>query len=382
VAGILPATVRGVELSARGRRVRVTISHDSRAFLAILAGSVRRQDLALTFERATARQTVDFGTGATGAGGDSRMVGGSMTTPIVIRDARAPAPLALVTYRIREATVHGSLTEPCAEPTELIGGEPGVYDSTWGDFLDAPTLVALPQFNDGWRPSGETASSIGSCLNGIGDFSDGPVGGLGVQRINSQIVVVHGFLAPRVTGVQIVVRSGPHIQAVTDSVSRAFLAIVPSTGHVGDQLRMTATGGHPKKPTETVALGDQRLPQPFQYQLRNRRRTIYVAWDGGGQPFAGAEVRQNGDRFVVAVLDLFPPEFAPDGTPYGVGGVGTYSCANIHLRSPLPRHARIIDASTRRRVGPSKLLPGPRRFRCPNVKPGEHVDIPWSRTLR
>jgi S1-C subfamily serine protease len=81
VAGILPATVRGVELSARGRRVRVTISHDSRAFLAILAGSVRRQDLALTFERSTARQTVDFGTGATGAGGDSRMVARSNDDP-------------------------------------------------------------------------------------------------------------------------------------------------------------------------------------------------------------------------------------------------------------------------------------------------------------
>lgn len=81
VAGILPATVRGVELSARGRRVRVTISHDSRAFLAILAGSVRRQDLALTFERSTARQTVDLGTGATGAGGDSRMVARSNDDP-------------------------------------------------------------------------------------------------------------------------------------------------------------------------------------------------------------------------------------------------------------------------------------------------------------
>jgi hypothetical protein len=347
-----------------------------------MPGSVRRRDLTLTFERSGTRQVVDFGTGLTGTGGASPIVRGSLATPIVIHDARTTLPLALVTYRLREATAHGPVTEPCTEPTELIDGEPGVYNTRWADFLDAPTLVALPEFNDSWRPSGQNASSIGSCLNGIDDFSDGPVGGLGVQRIDSRLVVVHGFLAPGVTRLQVTTRAGPQADAVIEPGGRAFLAADSSTGQVGDQLRLTAIGGHPKPAGETVPLGDQRLPQPFHYQLRNHRRTIYVAWDGGGQPFAGADVTQDGDRFAVSVLDLLPPDFAPDGTPYGIAGFGTYSCANINLSSPLPPQAKIIDASTGRRIRPSKLLPGPRRFRCPNVGPGQHVDIPWSKTLR
>ena len=382
VAGVLPNTVSGIALVAAGRHVPLVMSNASRAFLAIMPGSVRRRDLTLTFERPGTRQVVDFGTGVTGASGDRPIVRGSLATPIVVHDARATSTLALVTYRVREATVHGPVTEPCAEPTELIHAEPGVYNARWADFLDAPTLVALPEFNDNWRPSGLTASSIASCLNGVDDFSDGPVGGLGVQRIDPRLVVVHGFLAPGVTGLQVTTPAGRQADAIIEPTGRAFLAPVPSRGRVGDQLRLTAIGGHPKTTAQTVALGDQRLPQPFHYQLRNRRRTIYVAWDGGGQPFAGADVTRDGDRFAVSVLDLFPPDFAPDGSPYGIGGFGTYSCANINLRSPVPRLAKIIDASTGRRIRPSKLLPGPRRFRCPSVRPGQHVDIPWSKTLR
>lgn len=131
-----------------------------------------------------------------------------------------------------------------------------------------------------------------------------------------------------------------------------------------------------------MALGEQRVPQRFRYQLRDRRRTIYVAWDGGGLPFAGADVVRSGHRVRVSVLDLFPPDFTPEGFPYAIAGVGTYSCANIHLYAPLPTDATIVDASSGRRIGPSKLLPGPHQFRCPNVRPGQHVDIPWAKTLR
>ncbi len=382
LAGILPSGIRGVALDAAGHRVPVKFSGDTRAFLAVLAGGVRRRDLKLTFLRSSGRQVVDFGSGRTGAGGVSPVLKGSLQTPIVI-DAVGPAtPLALVVYRVRQATVHGSQTEPCAEPARLIGGEPGDYNAGWADFLDAPTLVGLPEFNDSWVPSGPAASSIGSCLNGIDDFADGPVGGLGVQRISARVVAVHGFLAPGVTGLRVIARFGQRSDALIDPASRAFLVVVSSIGDVGDQLRLIAIGGHPKPRARTVALGEQRLPQPFRYQLRARRRTIYVAWDGGGQPFAGADVAQSGDRFRVSVLDLFPPDFAPDGIPYGIAGIGTYSCASIHLNGSLPSNARIVDASSGRRIRPSKLLPGPRQFRCPNVRPGQHVDIPWRKTLR
>jgi hypothetical protein len=93
-------------------------------------------------------------------------------------------------------------------------------------------------------------------------------------------------------------------------------------------------------------------------------------------------VTRSGDRIRVSVLDLFPPDFAPDGIPYAIAGIGTYSCANVHLDAPLPPNATIVDASSGRRIGPSKLLPGPRQFRCPDVRPGQHVDIPWSKTLQ
>lgn len=382
VAGILPAGIRGVALDAAGRRVPVRFSAATRAFLAVLPGSVRRRDLRLVFLRSRGRQVVDFGSGRTGAGGVSPVLRGSVETPIVI-DAAGPAtPLALVVYRVREATVQGSQTEPCAEPGRMIAGEPGDYNPRWADFLDAPTLVGLVAFSDNWVPSGPTASSISSCLNGVDDFADGPVGGLGVRRIDARLVAVHGFLAPGVTGLQVIERSGRRSDAVVDPASRAFLVVVRSTGDVGDHVRLTAIGGHPKTRAQAVALGDQRLPQRFRYQLRDHRRTIYVAWDGGGLPFAGADVARSGDRFRISVLDLFPPDFAPDGAPYGIAGIGTYSCANIRLYAPLPSDATIVDASTRRRIGPSKLLPGPRQFRCPNVRPGQHVDIPWAETLR
>ena len=382
VAGILPTGVRGVVLDAAGRRAPVAVSRDTRAFLAVLPGSVRRLDLMLVFLRSSGRQVVDFGSGRTGAGAVNPIVKGSLQTPIVISGAGVTPPVALAIYRVREATVHGSLTEPCAEPARLIAGEPGDFNAGWGDFLDAPTLVGLPEFNGSWVPSGPTASSIDSCLNGIDDFGDGPVGGLGVQRVTARLIAVHGFLAPGVTGLQVIAPSGQRSDAIIDSASRAFLVVVSSIGGVGDQLRLTAIGGHPKTRAQTVALGDQRLPQPFRYQLRDRGRIIYVAWDGGGQPFAGADVAQSGESFRVSVLDLFPPAFAADGTPYAIAGIGTYSCANIHVDVPLPSNATIINASTGRRLRPSKLVPGPRRFRCPDVRPGQHVDIPWAKTLR
>jgi hypothetical protein len=382
VAGIVPAGIRGVALDAAGRRVPVAFSAASRTFLAVLPGSVRRLDLRLVFLRARGRQVVDFGTGTTGAGGVSPMVRGSLTTPIVLNATGLTTPLALVVYRVRESTVHGPLIEPCAEPGRVIAGEPGDYNASWADFLDAPTLVGLSEFNDGWAPSGPTASEASSCLNGFDDYSGGPVGGLGVQRLDASLVGVYGFLAPGITGLQVTARSGQQSDAVIDPSSRAFLVVVRSTGSVGDHVRLTAIGGHPKKRAETVALGEQRVPQPFRYQLRDRRRTIYVAWDGGGLPFAGAEVVRAGDRVRVSVLDLYPPDFAPDGTGYGIAGIGTYSCANIRLYAPLPAGAAIVDASNGRRIGPSKLLPGPHQFRCPNVRPGQRVDIPWVKTLR
>jgi hypothetical protein len=381
VAGILPAGIHGVELDAAGRRVTVRFSAASRTFLAVLPGSVRRLDLKLVFLRARGRQVVDFGSGRTGAGGVSPMIRGSLTTPIVM-NAGLTTPLALVLYRVREATAHGPPTEPCAEPGRVVAGEPGDYNPGWADFLDAPTLIGLPEFNDGWAPSGPTASNASACLNGTDDFSGGPVGGLGAQRLNSGLVAVHGFLAPGVTGLQVVARSGRQSDVVVEPASRAFLVVVSSTGSVGDHVRLTAIGGHPHKRAETLALGDQRLPQPFRYQLLDRRRTIYVAWDGGGLPFAGADVTRSGDRVRVSVLDLYPPDFTPEGFPYAIAGIGTYSCAYIHLAAPVPAHARIVDASTGRRTRPSQLLPGPHQFRCPNVRPGQHVDIPWRDTLR
>jgi hypothetical protein len=146
---------------------------------------------------------------------------------------------------------------------------------------------------------------------------------------------------------------GQRSDAIVDPVSRAFLVVVRSTGGVGDQVRLSAIGRHPKKPAQ-----------------------------GGGLPFTGADVARSGDRIRVSVLDLYPPDFTPDGIPYAIAGVGTYSCANIRLYAPLPADATIVDASTGRPIGPSKLLPGPRQFSCPNVRPGQRVDIPWGKTLR
>src|SRR5581483_11734983 len=135
--------------------------------------------------------------------------------------------------------------------------------------------------------------------------------------------------------------------------SGAFLVVVRSTGGVGDQVRLTAIGGHPKTRAQAVALGDQRMPQRFRYQLRDHWRTVYVAWDGGGLPFAGADVVRSGHRAWVSVLDLFPPDFAPDGTLYAIAGIGIYSCANIHLYASLSADATIVDVVTGRRIDPS-----------------------------
>jgi hypothetical protein len=387
VAGILPAGTRGVALDAAGRRVPLGFSAASRTFLAVLPGSVRRLDLRLVFFRARGRQVVDFGTGTTGAEGVSPMVRGSLTTPVVLNATGLATALALVVYRVRESTVHGPLIEPCSEPGRMIAGEAGDYNAGWADFLDAPTLIGLPEFNDGWAPTGPPAHDADSCLNGIADFIDGPVGGLSVQRVNARLVAVHGFVPPGVTGLQVIARSGQRSDAVIDPASRAFLVVVGSTGSIGDHVQLIAIGGHPKKRAETVALGEQRVPQPFRYELRNRRRTIYVAWDSGGLPFAGADVVRSGDRVRVSVLDLYPPDFTPEGFPYAIAGVGTSVCANIHLYAPLPADATIVDASSGRRIAPSKLLPskllpGPHPSGCPNVRPGQHVDIPWRPTLR
>jgi hypothetical protein len=140
-------------------------------------------------------------------------------------------------------------------------------------------------------------------------------------------------------------------------------------------MRLVAIGGNPRKHSQTIKLGEQRTPQAFRYRLEQHRRTIFVEWTDSGEPFTGAELSRSRNRFKLSVLDLFPPDFAPDGTPYAIPAIAVYRCARIHLSTPLPPEATIIDAATGRRVSASRPAPTPHGIRCPHVRPRQHVNI-------
>lgn len=378
VAGLLAPPVRAVTVLAHGRAQPVSFDPRTRTrtFLAVLPGLVRRADLRLSFRLAHGRQDVDFGSGRTGRfGGDEPLVVGSQRTAISIKDPRVRFPLALVVYRIHSDGAKGSETEPCAEPGEVIDGQPGAYNPTWGDFLYAPTLVELPELTRMFAPTTNPAPSISSCLTGIDDFTGGPVGGLGVRRLGPGLVLVHGFVAPGVRRLKVLPPHGGAFETEIDAASRAFLALVPSRGGRGERARLLAIGWSSHRRATAVALGDQEKPTSFQYRLRNRRRTIHVVWTGGFEPFVGADVSGSHRRLTIRVLQLFPPDFAPDGTTYGSPDIGISKCADIQLRAPLPQHAVIVDGATGHPASSTPAQPSPRGVRCTRVRPGQRVEV-------
>jgi hypothetical protein len=84
------------------------------------------------------------------------------------------------------------------------------------------------------------------------------------------------------------------------------------------------------------------------YATRPGGRRLRIRWIGGFEPFAHVVLRERPRRVSVTVHELFSPDFAPSGIPYGSRTIGITKCIEIRLARPLgPRP--VIDGHARKR---------------------------------
>lgn len=72
------------------------------------------------------------------------------------------------------------------------------------------------------------------------------------------------------------------------------------------------------------------------------------------------------------MLELYPPDFAPDGTPNGVAAIGIVKCANVKLSRRLLSGTSVIDGATGRPARRANLPLRPAGA-CPTVRPGQRL---------
>lgn len=183
---------------------------------------------------------------------------------------------------------------------------------------------------------------------------------------------MHGFLAPGLRGLTVVPPHGRAFAPAFDPRTRSFLALLRSTGATGESARLIALGGDPRRRSMTVALGGREMAQSFAYTPRNHGRTIRVGWLGGPTPFVGVDARRGPGTLTLDVLELYPPDFAPDGTPNGVAAIGIVKCANVKLSRRLLSGTSVIDGATGRPARRANLPLRPAGA-CPTVRPGQRL---------
>jgi hypothetical protein len=363
IGGLAPRGLERAILTVRGA-TRTLAVDKTRAFLAVLPGDVRRAELALALEGERDRQVLDFGSGA-GDGG--RLEPGSVVTELTTPDPQGGRPLALVSYRWRVNTVRGPQPERCTEPARAVAGEVGPYEPRWGSFLDAPSLVSSPDFEDAWPPLAPPAGTIGSCTYALGPFDEGPIAAIGVKRFARRLAIVHGILAPEVERLE---AAGPGSTRPAPAVaaSGAFLVPVASSGRLGERVRLIAHLRDGRRHSGSLALGPRDRAAWWRHWRPLRQgRILEVRWIGGFEPFSGVEVREGRRQVSVRVLERFPPTFNPAGIPYASAAIAISKCVRIRLRAPLGSR-EVVDGATRR-PRPRAQRPPPAARRCHRAQP-------------
>jgi hypothetical protein len=255
-----------------------------------------------------------------------------------------------VTYEQEVSTVNGPRREHCSEPGRLVGGEAGPYEPSWGSFLDAPTLVDLPEPEDAWPPVAPPAFTIESCLYAVGPPFHAGLGGVGAKRMARGQVVVHGFVSQNVERVEIVAPDGSRPEvALSTTEPRAFLAAAPARGVREERIVLTAATRDGRRLEGELFTGRHAEPLGWdRYATRPGGRRLRIRWIGGFEPFAHVELRERPRRVSVTVHELASPDFAPNGIQYGSRAIGIPKCIEIRLARPLGGRP-VIDGHARER---------------------------------
>ena len=381
VAGLAP--VGGpVELRLGATVRRLPVDPTTKTYLAVVPGSVRRADLTLRVPSERTTHVIDFaGRNVVRFTAGDRYLRGSARRVLTLDDPAGGLPVGLVAYARMVSTTTGPARQRCLEPGRVVGTETGLYEPAWGSFLDAPTLVHLPEPQDNWLPVAPAAAEIGSCTQVVFEGRKPLLRAFGVQRLDAKHVAIHGLLA-RGAGVAISrTRAGLRV----DPATRAFLAIVPSTGRRGEKRRVIVTGPGKRREARTIALGPSESPQTLDSATaRHQGRVLRVRWISGFQPLAAVRVVSGRARLVVKVSELAPPSYAANGSPIGIAAIAISKCIDIRLRKPVGRRV-VVDAVTRRVLpGRSRrersLPPAPRS--CPTVDADRRLDPPLELTDR
>ncbi len=367
VGGLAPVGVRALNLNVNGVPRELPIDSSSRAFLAVLDGSVRRSDLVLQFEPGDSEPgTIDFGRGPD----YRRLVPGTVKRELMAPNPTGGRQLALVGYSELGSERPRKLVHRCLEPATIVGGEAGVYQPRFGSFLESPSLensaffTPTPERSAAWAPALPPAGSIGSCLDGPGRKA--AFEAVGAKRFSPSLVVVQGFAPPGTTSLR---AQGQGVRAAAPALAPdgAFLVGVRSRLRFGERLRLVARTRGGRRRRYDIALGPRdRKTSWSSWQVRGRGRLLDVRWTGGFEPFSGVRVRAR-RRVVVTVFEREPPDFSADGTGFASPAIAIEKCVTVRLRKPLGRRA-VVDGATgrRRRSRPPGLH---RARRCYSERP-------------
>ena len=349
VAGFVPIGAGNVRLAVRGEERPVPFDIEQRTFLVVLDGSVRRSDLVLTTD-AGRPHVDDFGQSYGTTPGPLELV--------QVPDPFGGPPFALARYALGD--------QRCIESGRVIAGEVGSYDSRWGSFLDAPTLVGVPLFVDRWAPT----RPIGNCPQAPG--SDRVWASL--QRYDDRVAVLEGTAGPLVRTLRLI---GP--DGTTRPVSRSgdvFIAATPMTGALNERAVLVATLADGSRRRRHLFLGPRDVPIAWDtHEVRGR--VLRVRWYGPPTPFSGADVRfRTAGTAVVTIYVRTASSFEEDTRGSYDNLADRERCADIVLPRPLGGRRVVPGWPGRAERGPRNH---PRRFpqSCPRVRAGSRLDVDW-----
>jgi hypothetical protein len=342
-----------VLLHVAGVARELPVDASSRAFLAVLPGSVRRADVALEFLGGVRPRRVDFGRGD----GYHTFVPGSVTRALTTAALGGGPELAFTTFQLDQAS---GPRKTCVEPGRVIAGEAGQYDRGWEVFLDAPTLAQLSDFEDG-VPSVYPSGSAGACVDAVN-----PEDHVAVLTARAAVTLT-GLVGARIAAVHAVGTDGAPVPVlVGPGLPRAFAAQLRSTGAFGERAVLTFVRTSGKRRRRVVHLGRFDLPEPFSY-YETRGRRLRIHWAGGSRPPGVVKATEGARRVRIRLTERYEPSFTDDGLSIVYTAIGISRCFDIRLERPLGDR-RVIDATTGRRAR-QVSRPNADEWRCRPSRP-------------
>jgi hypothetical protein len=343
VAGVLRRADTRVQLEVAGVARQLPVARRGRAFLAVLPGAVKRSELGVEYSGESDTRRIELNRGD----GYYSLAPGTVRRGLTMPALGGGPDLALTTFQLDQPR---GPRVTCIEPGRAVAGEAGQYDPRWDVFLEAPTLAAVNDFEDG-EPSLAPPGSSGACIDEAGVEEHTAV------RTAAGAVAVSGVVGPGVTAVQVAGRDGAAVPvAIGTGALRPFVAQVPSTGAFGERTAVAFVHTDGRSERSVVWLGRHDVPTAFS-AYEPHRGGVRISWLGGVQPPGRLTVREDAHRVRIRLTERLAPTFTDDGVGIVYPAIGIIRCVDVDLRRPLGER-RVVDATSGRTVRRVEVRPG------------------------